>query len=473
MSALLRRLTGRRAAVLAGVSTLLLIPPLAAQSLTGSWQTEGYGLALQATGDTLQVFEVTAVSCLPSWRAVRRPGAPNELTYQLVGGGGGGGVFFIRPGATENVRQVHHDGTASDQIIRRIAKLPSMCDRPTPDTPLSNFDVFAQTWKEHYILFDQKQVDWTAVVNRARSGVTSTTKPEALFDILQGMIAPFKDAHTFIQAPTLDRQFRALRAGTDRLLKGDPEQFRTKGMQEIMAVTEHRYLKSGLRKWCNGQVQYGKLSGSVGYLRILSESGYSRDGVFASGLQAFEATLDTIFNDPKLRGLVIDMRINFGGSDPYGLALASRLTKTEYVAYTKQARSDPNDRTQWTPGQPSVVRPSRRPSFHGKVVELIGPFTISAGETTTQALMGRIPHVVRIGENTQGVFSDVLVRRLPNGWSFGLPNEVFRDREGKTFDGPGIPPDIEVPVFADQDLAQGKDPAIARALEELAKSGAP
>jgi C-terminal processing protease CtpA/Prc len=50
---------------------------------------------------------------------------------------------------------------------------------------------------------------------------------------------------------------------------------------------------------------------------------------------------------------------------------------------------------------------------------------------------------------------------------------VFRDREGKTFDGPGIPPDIEVPVFADQDLAQGKDPAVARALEELAKSGAP
>jgi C-terminal processing protease CtpA/Prc len=149
--------------------------------------------------------------------------------------------------------------------------------------------------------------------------------------------------------------------------------------------------------------------------------------------------------------------------DPYGLALASRLATTEYVAYSKEARIDPVDRTRWTPGQPSVVRPSTRPGFKGPVVLLTGPLTISAGETMTQALMGRTPKVVRIGENTQGVFSDVLGRTLPNGWRFGLPNEVFRSSEGKTFDGPGIPPDIEVPVYADEDLAAGRDPALERA----------
>jgi len=61
----------------------------------------------------------------------------------------------------------------------------------------------------------------------------------------------------------------------------------------------------------------------------------------------------------------------------------------------------------------------------------------------------------------------VLDRRLPNGWRFGLPNEVFRTTQGIIFDGPGIPPDIEVPVFADEDVAAGKDPAMARALEIL------
>jgi C-terminal processing protease CtpA/Prc len=116
-----------------------------------------------------------------------------------------------------------------------------------------------------------------------------------------------------------------------------------------------------------------------------------------------------------------------------------------------------------------MVRPSNRPGFRGPVVELTGPITISAGETTTQALMGRRPHVTRVGEHTQGVFSDVLVRRLPNGWIFGLPNEVFRTADGKTFDGPGIPPDVAVPVFTEADLAAGRDPGLARARAELWK----
>jgi C-terminal processing protease CtpA/Prc len=34
-------------------------------------------------------------------------------------------------------------------------------------------------------------------------------------------------------------------------------------------------------------------------------------------------------------------------------------------------------------------------------------------------------------------------------------------------DGPGIPPDITVPVFADRDLAAGRDPGLERARTEL------
>jgi C-terminal processing protease CtpA/Prc len=104
------------------------------------------------------------------------------------------------------------------------------------------------------------------------------------------------------------------------------------------------------------------------------------------------------------------------------------------------------------------------------VVLLTGPLTISAGETFTQALMGRTPHVTRIGENTQGVYSDVLLRALPNGWIFGLPNEIYRTPSGETFDGPGIPPDKTVPVFAAADIAASRDPAMAAALEVLGSS---
>ena len=112
------------------------------------------------------------------------------------------------------------------------------------------------------------------------------------------------------------------------------------------------------------------------------------------------------------------------------------------------------------------MRASKRPGFRGPVVHLIGLRSVSAAETFTQALMNREPKVVRVGENTQGVFSDVLGRRLPNGWRFGLPNERFVTN-GKAYDGPGIPPDVMVPVFPPTDLASGRDGAIERALELL------
>src|SRR5215471_16162839 len=173
-----------------------------------------------------------------------------------------------------------------------------------------------------------------------------------------------------------------------------------------------------------------------------------------------------------MKALVIDVRFNSGGFDPWGIDIASRLATTEYLAYTKYARADPIDHNKWTEGDPSVVRPSPRPSFHGPVVELTGPLTISGGETFTQALMGRVPHVTRIGENTQGVFSDVLVRKLPNGWFFGLPNEVYRTPEGTAFDGSGIPPDITIPIFADEDVIAARDPAVAKAMEILHNAAA-
>jgi C-terminal processing protease CtpA/Prc len=238
-------------------------------------------------------------------------------------------------------------------------------------------------------------------------------------------------------------------------------------MPALLAVTEKGYVRDSLRSWCNNQVRYGHLNDSTGYLRITSFSGFGPQPTFASGLVALESALDTIFTDPKLKGLVIDVRINFGGADPYGLAIASRLTSSPYLGYVKEARADPVNRDRWTPGDSSIVRPSPRPGFRGPVVQLIGPLTISAGEAFTQALMGRSPRIIRIGEPTQGVFSDVLVRRMPNGWTFGLPNEVFRTPEGATFDGPGIPPDIMVPVFADADVRAGRDPGIERALREL------
>jgi C-terminal processing protease CtpA/Prc len=81
--------------------------------------------------------------------------------------------------------------------------------------------------------------------------------------------------------------------------------------------------------------------------------------------------------------------------------------------------------------------------------------------------MGRSPRVTRIGEDTQGVYSDELVRSLPNGWRFSLPNEVFLTEKGEHFEARGVPPDIRAAVFPKSDLAAGRDGALEKAVEVL------
>jgi C-terminal processing protease CtpA/Prc len=61
------------------------------------------------------------------------------------------------------------------------------------------------------------------------------------------------------------------------------------------------------------------------------------------------------------------------------------------------------------------------------------------------ALMGRRPRVLRVGADTQGVFSDVL-----------------------DFEARGVAPDVRVSVFPQDDLIAGRDSALERALDALA-----
>ena len=432
--------------------------------MDGVWRSQGYGEVFRIQGPDLREFEVTSKTCVAGFTARRMATSDREAAFKIAEAG----VLFVKSGESNDHKLLHFDFSDHDIRIGRLDQMPTVCDPPTADTPRDNYEVFTRTFAENYISFDLKQMNWDKVVADNQARVTSTTTPAQLFDILEGMIKPFGDIHTAIDAPKLKRQFEGIRPGTDRILNGRTEErFKNSDMRKLLAATDRAWLNGPVRNFCNNQIQYGHIDNATGYLRILSFSSYSRHGGIAQGLMTLESALDAIFSDPALRALVIDVRINFGGSGPYGLAVASRLATSEYLAYSIQARANPVDRNKLTEGYPVMVRSSPRPGFRGPVVELIGPYTLSEGEAFTQALMGRTPKVTRIGENTQGVFSDVLDRRLPNGWDFGLPNEVYRTQEGAAFDGLGIPPDIAVPVFAADDVAGAKDPAMAKALELL------
>ncbi|MER5960945.1 S41 family peptidase [Streptomyces sp. NPDC002057] len=442
-------------ALVGGVApTVAARQPTAPQpSADGIWRTDGYGTVLSLRNGTLQEYQTTAVSCAEG-ESARRTGPGVYTTPD-------GTVLTVRvQGGRGSVRK---DGDVGERNLRRIQELPDTCTGRAPRDSLAAFDVFWQTFEENYPFFAAKGVDWHAVRDRYRPRVRAETGRDELFAVLSEMVEPLHDLHVAVEDG--DRLFWQVRPGTVR-----PD-----GTLDarVKAFVVERDLKDArnLQDFGRGRITYADLPGGQGYLRISGFGGYVADGApYAGQLAELDRALDTVLDQERtrrLKGLTIDLRVNGGGSDALGLHLAGRLTDTPYLAYAKRARNDPADPTRHTRPRAAYVTPAEGPRYTGPVAVLTGGSTVSAGETFTQALMERPGRTVRIGQPTQGVFSDYLERELPNGMAAWLPNEEYLTRSGRTFDGAGVPPHLTEPVFTPEEFAEGRDSAFDRAVGVL------
>jgi hypothetical protein len=436
--------------------------PHAADRIDGVWRLDGYGTVLSIEGGRLQEYQATAVSCLAGATARRTGrGSNGSVIYT----GDHATIYRIRPAVDGVGATLHFDGSVGDRRLLRLPALPVGCTKVAPTGAQATFDVFWQTFEENYPFFAAKKIDWQAVRDRYRPRVYDGMPDTELFALLREMVLPLYDAHVSLDAGDTGG-FGQGRPGT--MIPGP-------GLdQQAQAfVEQHDLVGTRLRTFANGRIGYARLPDGTGYLRISGFGGYDGDSpTYARNSAVLDQTLSQVIR-PGLRGLVLDLRINGGGSDALALQVAERLTDRAYVAYAKRVRNDPADAGRHTRPQPVRVEPAPgRFRYTGPVAVLIGGETYSAGETLTQALIQRPARTVRIGQNTQGVFSDVLERVLPNGWSFGLPNEEYLTPSGgKAFDGEGIPPDIRTGNFV-QEIAKGAlDSAFARALSVIRRHG--
>ncbi len=445
------------AAVALGAIWLLTDTPARAQSLNGLWISDGYGLLLELPDDRLDVYEITSISCMHSWSARRRPMAASEQWSVFEGDRGLVRLSHPSPG----IMRMRLEGTVSDLVFRPAGARPKPCALRAANTPQTNYAILWQTFHENYPFFELHRIDWRAVDRKFRPRVTVATKPGELFQVFQQMIEPLQDAHTGVVARDIHQEFHGWRPSPDHL---DESQW-----EAAAKIITSKYLEGASASYCKGQIQFGSLKNSFGYLRITAFYGYVDTPSYSDRLQALESALDSIFESaPRWKGLVVDVRRNKGGDDALGLAVAARLTTSRYLAYKKAARKSDEGELSLTASQDVWVERSSRPGFHGRVVLLTGADTVSAGETFTLALKERIPRVIRNGLNTQGVFSDVLIRTLPNGWRFRLPNEIYFTSDAKSFDGAGVPPDVRISSFSLEEIQNGRDAGLEKAIQLLA-----
>jgi hypothetical protein len=340
----------------------------------GLWLSDGYGLLLDIDKDELHAFELTSISCIPGWSAKLSHDFQSAKERVFVGKD----TFRLSDGPTADVKRLHLEGAASDIVLHRTGTDPAMCSQRPDNSPPGNYAVFWQTFAEHYAFFALRQVDWQEVDRNFRPRVSASTKPDQLFEIFRQMIEPLHDAHTGIEAQDSGKEFDGWR--------NDPNHLESEQWKRAEAGINGRYIRGGLRSFCNRHVQFGMLDQALGYLRITAFYGYVDQYTYASALRALQSALDAIFRDAQTwKGLVVDVRLNHGGDDPLGIEIASRLTGRKYLAYSKVTRNNLNGALHFTKPQETWVLPSTGPGFHGNVALLIGPDTVSAGETFAMA----------------------------------------------------------------------------------------
>src|SRR5439155_6798596 len=82
--------------------------------------------------DTLRAFEVTSISCIPSFTAAA-VGAPAgaSAAYRFVGAPV---TVLLLPDKTSGGMRFHMNGAASDVILRPMSQRPAVCERSEEHT---------------------------------------------------------------------------------------------------------------------------------------------------------------------------------------------------------------------------------------------------------------------------------------------------------------------------------------------------
>jgi C-terminal processing protease CtpA/Prc len=228
----------------------------------------------------------------------------------------------------------------------------------------------------------------------------------------------------------------------------------------MVGLLRRSYLRGEVHRAGNDKLFYGMIDEGIGYLSILTMIRFAAEQEDEQEVLA-EAMDRILLEFEDANALIIDVRTNSGGLGANALLIASRFADQQRLVFSKQTHQGDG----YTPLREFLVEPRGERQFTRPVVVLTSGATLSAGEIFVTS-MRAFPHVTVVGEATAGAHSDMLEKSLPNGWQFGLSNQVVFAHDGQVYEEVGIPPDVEVEVSC-KPLGSDRDPVLDEALEIL------
>ncbi|WP_439484372.1 S41 family peptidase [Cyclobacterium plantarum] len=402
--------------------------------LSGVWSSVGYGKQMIIKDSTVILYD----------------------TYS-----GGCALFAeIPPKVFSNISEIlnlTHDslkikvGLTVYEFTRANPEISPCNKQLIKNDPHSNFDALWNSFNENYSSFDLRGIDWDKMKEHYRPMLSDQSSDYELYSVLSQMISELKDGHVFLDAPDSIKNEPGI-VYDNRI--GDLR-------KRVISQINSKYIEK-VHSYNKGNLIWGTIDGSIGYIQInnfedlanynisdsLSEDEFweayweaaeNRQSYTQDVLESFNNQMSLIIENLKSTEFcIIDVRFNSGGFDEAGLSVLSYFTNQRILAYTKKARNG----LDFTQKQEIYIDPNPI-NYANPIYILTSNQTASASETFVLGSLN-LPKVQRIGSNTAGVFSDVLDKRLPNGWNFGLSNEVYESPNNKNYEKTGINPDFKI-----------------------------
>nr|WP_315171844.1 S41 family peptidase [uncultured Flavobacterium sp.] len=413
-------------------------------SIEGIWKSIGYGQILKIDSDSYKYFDVTDFSYLPS-----KEGNIAEVTKSME---------------VSNDTLIVKRGFNKYRYVR-IKKLPEVSQQNLKDKKniFYNFEVFANSYKNHYAYFDLNKIDWDSLYTNSKNKINTKSTEVDLFLVLEDMIKRVKDNHGSIE-PTDEVYELVQNKRQPKVIDEVKEAVKQYGDFEIAEIVADYYLKEDLTKdsWL---IKWGKMENNVGYIQIksmflyadlhLNDSLVKANGFVPTYMDAFDRLnyeqqiseevagisklMDVIMQDlEETPHMIIDVRFNGGGQDAVALEILRRFNTDRKQIALKKARHNNG----YTIKTPIYLEAAKNP--YTKPVYLLTSQQ-SASATDMLALSSMELHnLKRIGSHTNGAISDALQKKLPNGWYYSLSNEVYTDNNNVCYENIGIPVNYEL-----------------------------
>jgi len=405
-------------------------------NLNGSWQAEKLNFYLNIKDSVFVRYQFTSISCfrggagyLPAVGVIQDGRLNNH--YQILANGPDE-IIISRPQEGISTR------------LTRIKHIPSHCKGQPINTPLSNFYTFWHSVNEVYHFSNYDKKNWFKVYAQAiekfidldmRLFNNQNEEDLFLFDGLRSLVYELEDAHLFLIAPSLGQTVYA----DEQINVFNEDYFNdSERKHALYASLSEQYALT--LQWFNDNniaLGYQEKSATL-YLAVLSLAGTGPNGTYnatsLARIQHVATALQKNLNERTVNKLIIDLRVNDGGSIHYANILATAISHIQQTATFIAPFEDGSAL------QPLAYVKKGYKKLDYEIEVWVSQYTASAAEHLTLMLKGMGATIV--GRETRGAYSPVILKGLPNGWIIGIPPyKIYDQHRMQLQERVGIKPD--------------------------------